>query len=232
MSNIYLLFICIVVPIFMMTFFIDKKSRIFVVYMCIGCTVCLLAGEVNTMVKGLLPNHDLFYITINITPIVEEILKAIPVLLFALIISDNQEILINISMVTGIGFAILENTYLLLNADNPNLIWALIRGLGAGFMHGLSTLFVGFGLSYIRKKKAFLYPGILGLLSSAILFHSIYNAFVQSAYAYLGYFYPMVVFIIIKLNKHLFIRIPNRKTKAKAKTDGQIENNGQTTDDI
>jgi len=182
----------------MMTFFIDKKARVFVIYMCIGCFVCLLAGEINAVIKALMPNRDLYYITVNMTPVAEEILKTIPVLAFALLITDDKETLINISMVTGIGFAILENTYLLLNAEAPNLIWALIRGLGAGFMHGLSTLFVGFGLSYIRKKEAFLYPGIIGLLVTAIIFHSTYNALVQSDYPYLGYFYPMIVFVLVK----------------------------------
>jgi len=219
MSNIYLLFICIVVPIFMMTFFIDKKARIFVIYMCIGCLVCLLAGEINTIVWGLMPDRDLYYITVNMTPIVEETLKAIPVLAFALFITDDKETLINTSMVTGIGFAILENTYLLLNAENPSLLWALIRGLGAGFMHGLATLCVGFGLSYIRKKKAFLYPGILGLWVTAIIFHSIYNALVQSAYPYLGYFYPMIVFLLVQNNK----AISKRKSK-RSKTVVQTAN--------
>jgi len=217
MSNIYLLFICIVVPVFMMTFFIDKKARIFVIYMCIGCLVCLLAGEINTMVKSLMPDSDLYYITVNMTPIVEETLKAIPVLAFALFITDDKETLINISMVTGIGFAILENTFLLLNAENPSLLWALIRGLGAGFMHGLSTLIVGFGLSYIRKKKAFLYPGIVGLLVTSVIFHSTYNALVQSEYPYLGYFYPMLMFILVKYNR-LISKRKSKRSKAVRKT--------------
>lgn len=202
MNSIYTLFICIVVPIFMMIFFVDKKSRIFIVYMCIGCTVCLLAGEINAVFAAAHPQRSIFFITVNITPIVEELLKFIPVLIYALFISDDKETLVNISMVTGIGFAILENTYMFVNAENATFYWAIIRGLGAGFMHGLSTLLAGSGLSYIRKNRAALVPGIIGLLSTAIIFHGTYNAFVQSSAAYIGYFYPIVVFFAIKIITH------------------------------
>jgi len=218
MSSIYILFICIVAPLIMTTFFVDKKARIFIVFLCIGFAVCLLAGEINAIFVSAHTKRSLFFITVNITPVVEEILKMIPVLVYAFFISDDKETLINLSMITGIGFAILENTYMFLNTENATVYWALIRGLGAGFMHGLSTMLVGSGLSYIRKNKAAIFPGIIGLLSTASIFHGTYNAFVQSRVAYIGYCYPIVVFFAIKIISHAMKQYSAKVTK-RSKSD-------------
>ena len=48
MDNInYLLFICVAVPILLMLFVLEKKSKITAGYMLIGILVCLFISEIN-----------------------------------------------------------------------------------------------------------------------------------------------------------------------------------------
>ena len=111
MDNInYLLFICVAVPILLMLFVLEKKSKITAGYMLIGILVCLFISEINGFLLELF-NHDTYYVTTTITPVTEEIIKALPVMYFAFLFSDKRETLISLSIATGVGFAILEKPF-------------------------------------------------------------------------------------------------------------------------
>ena len=56
-------------------------------------------------------------------------------------------------MAVGIGFAVLENAFYLLNSDSFNMVDAIVRAFGAGLMHGMCTLLVGVGISFVKKKS-------------------------------------------------------------------------------
>lgn len=195
MDNInYILFICVVVPLILMLFILDKKSRITVGYMIVGTFMCLFISEVN----GLLLNYfhnDMYYVTTTITPITEELIKALPILYFAVLFSDKRETLISISIATGIGFAVLENLVILVgNVENVSLFWALVRGFSSALMHGVCTAAVGMGISFVHKKKKLFYTGTFALLAAAIIYHATFNCLVQSPYKYAGFLLPLVTY--------------------------------------
>lgn len=200
MDNInYLLFICVAAPIFLMLFVLEKKSKITVGYMLIGIFVCLFISEVNGLLLQTFGN-DTYYVTTTITPITEEIIKALPVLYFAFLFSDKQETLISLSIATGIGFAILENLMIFVaNVDNISLFWAAVRGFSSGLMHGLCTAAVGIGLSFVHKKRKLFYCGTFALLTVAITYHAIYNTLIQSDYQYVGAFLPIATYVPVLL---------------------------------
>jgi RsiW-degrading membrane proteinase PrsW (M82 family) len=200
MDNInYLLFICVAVPIFLMLFVLEKKSKITVGYMLIGIFVCLFISEVNGLMLQAF-NNDIYYVTTTITPITEEIIKALPVLYFAFLFSDKRETLISLSIATGIGFAILENLMIFVaNVDNISLFWAAVRGFSSGLMHGLCTAAVGIGLSFVHKKRKLFYCGTFALLTVAIIYHAIYNTLIQSNYQNVGAFLPIATYVPVLL---------------------------------
>ena len=90
-----------------------------------------------------------FEITIIVTPISEEILKAFPILVFATVFTPKKEALFTASMAVGIGFAVLENAFYLLKSGSFNMVDAIVRAFGAGLMHGMCTLLVGVGISFV-----------------------------------------------------------------------------------
>ena len=191
---IYILFVSIFVPIMLMALLVEKKARFPILFMLVGIFFSVFASEINGVLEDVLP-MDMYSITVTVTPITEEILKALPILYYALVISDKREKLFTASMATGIGFAVLENAYYLLNSDSFNMIDAIVRAFGAGLMHGMCTLLVGVGISFVRKKSKLFVVGTFALLSTAITYHGIYNMLVQSDYQIIGHLLPITTYI-------------------------------------
>ena len=195
MDNIiYILFVSISVPILLMALLVEKKARLPITFMMIGIFVSVFASEVNGLLSQVLP-MDLYAVTTIVTPVTEEILKALPVLYYAMLISDKKENLFTASMATGIGFALLENAFYLLNYPNFSMVSAVIRAFGAGLMHGMCTLLVGVGISFVKKKRKLFAVGTFGLLSTAIVYHGVYNILIQSKYSMVGALLPIVTYI-------------------------------------
>ena len=214
MDNIiYILFVSIFIPILLMTLLVEKKARLPIAFMLIGIFVSVFASEVNGVLTKIL-NMSIYDITVIVTPVSEELLKALPILYFAIVISDNREKLFTASMATGIGFAVHENAYYLLNYHNFNMLSAIIRAFGAGLMHGMCTLMVGVGISFVKRKRKLFAVGTFGLLSTAIVYHGIYNILVQSKYSIVGALLPIATYIPFFIWR---LRIKNRKTNAKGK---------------
>ena len=213
-NMIYILFISISVPLLLMALLMEKKARLPIVFMLIGIFVSVFASEVN----GLLSKFffmDMYSKTVIVTPVSEELLKALPVLYYAIVISDKRERLFTASMALGIGFALLENAYFLLNSDNFTIIIAIMRAFGTGLMHGMCTLLVGVGISFVKKRRKMFAVGTFGLLSTAIVYHGIYNILIQSEFSTIGAFLPIATYI------PFFIRRLHIKRRSKAEDSKQ-----------
>lgn len=191
---IYTLFVSIFIPILLMACLIEKKARQPVVFFLIGIFVSVFASEVNAYLRNIL-SMSTFETTIRVTPISEELLKAFPILFFATVFTAKKEALFTASMAVGIGFAVLENAFYLLNSSSYNMIDAVIRAFGAGLMHGMCTLLVGVGILFVKKKKKLFVVGTFAMLSTAITYHGIYNMLVQSDYRAIGYLLPIATYI-------------------------------------
>ena len=190
----YILFICIVAPLFLMFLIISGRPKLLLGFMIIGIVACLFASELNAL---LLPvfNNDMSYMTSVITPITEEIIKALPILFYAKVFSDNRRTVMLISLALGVGFGMFENTVILVqNIENVTILWAVIRGFATALMHGICTLSVGFGISFINKRKKLFYSGIFALLTFAAIYHGIFNM-LQMEYKYIGAFLPIVTYL-------------------------------------
>ena len=202
---IYILFVSVFVPIMLMACLIEKKARQPIVFVLIGIFVSVFAAEVNGLLRDLLPMST-FEVTIIVTPITEEILKALPILVFAIVLDAKKEALFTAAMAVGIGFAVLENAYYLLNDASFNMIDAIVRAFGAGLMHGMCTLLIGVGISFVKKKNKIFMVGTFALLSTAITYHGIYNMLVQSDYSTVGFLLPIstyIPFVVWRLKKQL-----------------------------
>ena len=207
---IYILFVAIFVPILLMTCLVEKKARHPLVFVLIGIFVSVFAAEVNGVMVDLLPLST-FEITIIVTPISEEILKAIPILFFASILSPKKEAVFTAAMAIGIGFAVLENAFYMLNDTSFNMIDAIVRAFGAGLMHGMCTLLVGVGILFVKKKRKLFVVGTFAMLSTAITYHGIYNMLVQSDYQIIGYLLPIATYIPFMVGRIKKVRQKNAK---------------------
>ena len=191
----YIAFIAVTVSLAMMLPLMEKKLRRLVVFMIAGIFSCLFVSELNNILLEAFHN-DMFYVTTTITPVTEEIVKMLPILYLAIVISDDRRVVIPNAFAVGVGFALLENVVILTqNVENVTILWAFVRGFGSGLVHGICTVMVGWGISYIKKRRKFFYCGTFALLSAAIIYHAIYNLLVQSEYQYVGIVLPILTYI-------------------------------------
>ena len=200
----YVLYMCLTIPMIFSLIMMRGTPRLIVLYMIFGTTICLVASEINGMIYNYAENMAGAYKTVffctNYSPVVEEILKALPVLFFAFFISDKMSTLVQISFATGLGFAIMENMVTLTqHQESASILWGFLRGIGASLMHGICTVAVGMGIAFVRKQKKLFVCGTLGLLAMAMVYHAFYNATIMSDYKYFGFLIPIVTFIPVNI---------------------------------
>lgn len=193
----YIAFIAVTVSLALMLPLMEKKLRRLITFMIVGIFCCLFVSELNNILLEAFRN-DMFYVTTTITPVTEEVVKMLPILFLAIVISDDRRVIIPNAFAVGVGFALLENVVILTqNVENVTILWAFVRGFGSGLVHGICTVMVGWGISYIKKRRKFFYCGTFALLSAAITYHAIYNLLVQSDYQYVGIVLPILTYIPI-----------------------------------
>ena len=202
----YILFICHVAPMLLMVLILRGRSRLLVGYMLIGVCVSLFVSELNTILLNQF-NSDMLYVTTTITPVTEEIVKAIPVLFYAVAFSNNRDLIMPLAFATGVGFAMFENMVILVqNINDVTIGWAIIRGFATALMHSVCTVAIGYGICFVKKKRKLFYCGTFALLTLASIYHGIFNMLVQSDYKYLGFFLPAVTYIPLVLNQYRYYK--------------------------
>lgn len=214
MANlIYILFICILAPLVLTLPLMKGASRRVMLYIIIGICVSLFVSEINGRILVSL-NNQMLFVTTTITPVTEEIVKALPVLIYAFLFSDDREKLLPLAFATGIGFALFENTVILIQSiDNVSILWAIIRGFSTALMHGICTAAVGYGMSFVRKKKKLFVSGTFALLALAIIYHGLFNMLVQSKnLQYVGFVLPAVTYVPLII--YLVFSMRNKKQKS------------------
>ncbi len=195
---VYVIFICFAVPLMLMLPFLKGQSQLIIFFMLLGSIIAVSAAEINTLLMNMLELSTLD-ISLRVAPVIEEVMKAVPILIFALSISDESKKVLPLSIAVGIGFAILENTYYLIgNLQYITLGWSFMRGISASLMHGICTFLVGCGIIYIRKERALFYTGIFGLLTAAITLHATYNLLVISQWKTIGLLLPIVLYLTVQ----------------------------------
>ena len=221
MENVsYIVFICFALPFVLGIPIVRRQTRQVLLFTFIGMCCCLFISEINGLLSRVI-DQDIYYMTTNITPMTEELIKALPILIFALFISSERQELLTIAFMTGLGFALMENSTILVETivmkGSVDILWALIRTLGAGLLHSLCTTAVGVGISFIRDQKKIFLCGSFALLSWAIVYHSVYNSLIQSDYKYLGAALPMLTYLIV-IAVLLIVYRKKLKTRAKENT--------------
>ena len=195
-----ILFLCVCVPILPVLFLLpDSRPHQFLGFLLCGSAVCLVAAELNTILLEAF-GGDMIYVTTNITPVSEEILKSLPILFFAWAVTDKRDRILSASFALGLGFAMLENQIILTqNLRAVTIPWAFARGLGAAMMHSFCTAIVGAGICYVRKRRKLFFCGTFSLLVTAIIYHAIFNSLIQSRFRYVAFFLPTSLFILLIL---------------------------------
>lgn len=195
---IIMLFVCFAIPLALMLPMFRGKSRYVIALFITGMFMCAFAGDLNTAICNL-GNFDENYAVVNITPLVEEIIKTLPAVFVAVVFRPKRQTLLECSIAASVGFATLENAEILFEASHISMRYILIRAFGAGLVHALSGIIIGYAISFITVKKKLAFPLTLAALSLTMIYHSVFNILITSDYSFIGCILPMLSLIPIAI---------------------------------
>jgi len=191
-------YIAIVIPLLFIVLVLDDKgSRQIILFLCWGVFSGILAFNLNNYFGTGWTQAD--RLTLSIAPLVEEICKGLPVLLFLNKKKYPQitKQILFCAMASGIGFSIQESMfYFAISSREINDIAVLIiRSCTTALMHGMTTAVIGAGIMLLRKYKELLIPVIFGLFALSASIHALYNLLLQTYFAFIALLMPVTMLL-------------------------------------
>lgn len=200
MTYIENIFVCIAAPLLVAAFCMGRKYLRFFLLAFAGMGACLVSAYVNTFFAALY-SAAAFNATVEIAPVVEEVIKLLPLLFYLLVFEPEPEKIRPAVFTVAAGFATFENICYLIQHGAENLSFLLIRGSGTGAMHIVCGAILAYGLMYVWRQGWLKVAGTCGLLGAAVIFHGIYNLLI--AYGgwvqYVAYVLPVLAVILGKI---------------------------------
>ena len=202
------IFVCLAIPLALCIRFVGGRTRTFLLFMITGMSVCLLSAYVNSFFMGFY-GVSATVTVVEITPVCEEVMKLLPLLFYVLIFEPKVRNLPEAAVALAVGFATFENACYLTENGAENLMFLLIRGLSAGALHILCGILIGFGLSYVFRRRWLAFTGTMGLLGACIVFHAIYNLLIsgEGPWRVAGYLFPSVLIALLFAGKLLLPKL-------------------------
>ncbi len=185
------IFVCIAAPLLVAALCMGKRYLRFFLFAFAGMGVCLLSAYINTF-AAVLYQADGFHAAAEIAPVVEEVMKLLPLLFYLMVFEPEPEDIRPAVLIIAAGFATFENICYLVQNGAEQLLFLLIRGFGTGAMHVLCGAVIGYGLVYVWQRTWLKFAGTLGLLGVTIGFHGIYNLLIAygGRVQYIAYLLP------------------------------------------
>lgn len=201
-ENIYL---CLAMPLLVAVLCAQKSRRSSLLFLLSGMTASLCAAYISTFLAGVL-RADPVSAAANISPMVEETMKLLPVLFYLLVFEPARSNAANGILMTAVGFATFENVCFLTANGASNVSFLLIRGAGTGAMHIVCGILMGIGLMAFWDVAWLKAAGTLALLGMVEVYHAIYNLLVSQTgpVSAVGFLLPLLtVTLTLVLGRNL-----------------------------
>ena len=190
-------YICLVAPLLLAILCLRSPARRSLLFVLAGMSACLLSAYVSSFVAAA-TGTDLNVATYEIAPVVEEIMKSLPVLFYLLVFEPDKRIAISAVLLVAVGFATFENICFLTSYGSADLLRLLIRGFGTGAMHVVCGMVVALGMFLLWDLAWLQIVGAFALLCFVIRFHAIFNILVNQTGAifWIGSAIPLTLMFV------------------------------------
>lgn len=198
-SNIPGFLFSVLIPlIFLIVMVKDKPSKYLMGYFCYGIFSVVFAFILNEWFSNY--PGQINRVSSDIAPIVEETVKALPLLLFFWKDRFNDNLVVYCAMASGIGFSVQETLFYITSfSSSTGLLFVfplLMRTITTCLMHGMSTAIIGFGVKITKDKKIIKLPMILGLIALSATIHSLFNILIGTRLAIVALLMPVVLYFM------------------------------------
>ena len=197
MNYIENIFICLAAPLFIAVICLRGTWKRLIIFLLCGMTACLLSSYISTFF-AIERGADILFASIEIAPVVEEVMKLLPVLFYLLVFEPDRLDTLECLITSAIGFATLENVCYLTQNGASHILHLLIRGFSTGAMHVVCGAIVGLGLYGLWNRLWLRTYGTVGILALAIVYHGIFNLLVSrpGISARIGYVIPVLTIVL------------------------------------
>lgn len=201
MTYIENIFLCMVSPLLVAALCMGRRQLRFFLFCIAGMGVCLLSAYINTFLAAVC-QADALAATAEIAPVVEEIMKLLPLVFYLLVFEPEGDKIKAAAITIALAFATFENVCYLIQNGADRFSFIFFRGFGTGAMHVLCGGIVGEGLAYAWQRTWLKIAGTCGLLGAAITFHATYNLLIVygGAAPYVAYVLPVLLMAAGKLS--------------------------------
>ena len=151
MTYIENIFLCMVSPLLVAALCMGRRHLRFFLFCIVGMGVCLLSAYINTFLAAVC-QADALAATAEIAPVVEEIMKLLPLVFYLLVFEPEGEKIKAAAITVALAFATFENVCYLIQNGADRFSFIFFRGFGTGAMHVLCGLIVGGGLAYAETR--------------------------------------------------------------------------------
>ena len=184
--------VCIAAPLFITMLCVGRKYRASFVFCFAGMLVCLLSAYLNTFFT-IIYQADTMNAATQIAPVVEEIMKLLPLLFFLIVFEPDLQRFRLAAMMVAASFATFENICYLAENGAGQMLFLLIRGFGTGAMHVVCGSAYSEGLRFVWHDRLLRSVCIPGILCVTIIYHAIYNLLVSvgGSVQVIGYCVPL-----------------------------------------
>lgn len=193
MNYIENVFVCLAIPLLIAVLCLRNKSRRMMLFLLSGTASCLLSSYISTFLAAA-QGATMLEASLEISPLVEEILKLFPVLFYILVFEPEMRDAGDACLMTAIGFATFENVCFLMQNGAESLLLLAIRGAGTGVMHVVCAYIIAAGLVKLWNKEWLRMAGTIAFVALTVTYHGIYNILVSQTgtAAVTGYLIPMI----------------------------------------
>ena len=144
----------------------------------------------------------------QIAPVVEEIMKLLPLLFFLAVFEPAFARFRLAAVIVAASFATFENICYLTQNGADQILFLLIRGFGTGAMHVVCGNVYGGALRPVWDSRPLRAACLFALLCVAIIYHAIYNLLVSAGGT------PQLIAYFVPLPTALCFRLLARKAEA------------------
>ena len=200
MTYIENVFVCMAAPLVVALLSLKRGQRAAVVFCLAGMGACLLSAYLNTFFARLY-QADAVNAATQIAPVVEEIMKLLPLLFFLAVFEPTFARFRLAAVIVAASFATFENVCYLTQNGADQILFLLIRGFGTGAMHVVCGNVYGGVLRPVWDSRPLRAACLFALLCVAIIYHAIYNLLVSAGGTpqLIAYFVPLPTALCFRL---------------------------------
>ncbi len=198
MNYIENIYVCLAAPLLVAVLCLRGSRRSHTLFLLGGMTACILSSYASTYLVNVILANPVTSVT-EVAPIVEEVMKFVPVLFYLIVFEPPREEIIENALMVSIGFATFENVCYLTGSGSEHFLRILIRGFGTGTMHVVCGAIISFGIVYLWDRSWLRVVGTVGLLTVSITYHAVFNLLVSQtgAPAVVGYSISLLIVILV-----------------------------------